>query len=131
MTTTLDLPFQLGEPQQAPGITLWPLFPQRDPACDYVSLDEAAEVARRGRNLMCQFPEVELVQSQVGRPDDGTDPTGFYNIEFSIPLKPEKQWSRGPLLPQAERSKKEPPKSWKDWLRGTAAFVHGGISFSS
>ncbi|HEV3445488.1 MAG TPA: efflux RND transporter permease subunit [Gemmataceae bacterium] len=85
----------------------------------YVSLDEAAEVARRGRSLMCQFPEVELVQSQVGRPDDGTDPTGFYNIEFSIPLKPEKRWSRGPLVPQAARSKMELPKSWKDWFRGS------------
>jgi hypothetical protein len=41
MTTTLDLPFQLGQPQQAGGITMTPLFPLRDPVCDYVSLDEA------------------------------------------------------------------------------------------
>src|SRR4051795_3266424 len=41
MTTTLDLPFQLGLPQQAGGITMTPLFPLRDPVCDYVSLDEA------------------------------------------------------------------------------------------
>ena len=41
MTTTLDLPFQLGQPQQHPGVSLWPLFPLRDPVCDYVSLDEA------------------------------------------------------------------------------------------
>src|SRR4051812_9145559 len=41
MTTTLDLPFQLGLPQQAGGITMTPLFPLRDPVCEYVSLDEA------------------------------------------------------------------------------------------
>src|SRR4051794_2303779 len=41
MTTTLDLPFQLGQPQQAGAITMTPLFPLRDPVCDYVSLDEA------------------------------------------------------------------------------------------
>jgi cobalt-zinc-cadmium resistance protein CzcA len=57
-----------------------------------VSLEEAADKARRARAIMRSYPEVELVQSQVGRPDDGTDPTGYYNVEFSIPLKPEKEW---------------------------------------
>lgn len=41
MTIMLDLPFQLGQPQQAGGITMTPLFPLHDPVCDYVSLDEA------------------------------------------------------------------------------------------
>jgi hypothetical protein len=41
MTTTLELPFQLGEPQTHRGITITPLFPTRDPVCDYVALDEA------------------------------------------------------------------------------------------
>src|SRR5262249_49146361 len=57
-----------------------------------VALPEAADKARRARALMRQFPEVALVASQVGRPDDGTDPTGFYNVEFSIPLRPEENW---------------------------------------
>src|SRR5262249_11324951 len=57
-----------------------------------VSLDESADKARRARAIVRQYEEVELVASQVGRPDDGTDPTGFYNVEFSIPLKPEKDW---------------------------------------
>ncbi|HEV3078214.1 MAG TPA: efflux RND transporter permease subunit [Gemmataceae bacterium] len=83
-----------------------------------VSLDEAANVARKARALICQYPEVEMVQSQVGRPDDGTDPTGFYNVEFSIPLKPEKHWTRGPLVPLKERPA-EPAAGWKDWLRGS------------
>lgn len=43
MTTTLDVPFQLGEPRQVHGITLTPLFPRRDPLCAYVSMDEAFE----------------------------------------------------------------------------------------
>ena len=41
MTTTLDLPFQIGEPQSSGGITITPLFPRHDPVCAYVSLDEA------------------------------------------------------------------------------------------
>jgi cobalt-zinc-cadmium resistance protein CzcA len=57
-----------------------------------VSLEEAAKQAREARAIMRSFPEVALVASQVGRPDDGTDPTGFYNVEFSIPLLPEKEW---------------------------------------
>jgi Cu/Ag efflux pump CusA len=41
------------------------------------------------------FPEVETVVSQQGRPDDGTDATGFFNAEFFAPLKPAKEWRRG------------------------------------
>src|SRR5262249_51351406 len=59
-----------------------------------VALEEVADKARRAREIVRSYPEVALVQSQVGRPDDGTDPTGFYNAEFSIPLKPEKDWPR-------------------------------------
>ena len=36
---------------------------------------------------MRQYPEVELVAAQIGRPDDGTDPTGFYNAEIFVPLQ--------------------------------------------
>jgi cobalt-zinc-cadmium resistance protein CzcA len=57
-----------------------------------ISLEESADKARRARDIFKQYEEIELVASQVGRPDDGTDPTGFYNIEFNIPLKPESQW---------------------------------------
>ena len=38
---------------------------------------------------MKHYPEVETMLCQVGRPDDGTDPTGFYNAEFYVPLKPQ------------------------------------------
>lgn len=57
-----------------------------------VSLEEAADKVRLARSIMGKFPEVEAIMSQVGRPDDGTDPTGFYNAEFFVPLKPSKDW---------------------------------------
>ncbi|HZY88812.1 MAG TPA: efflux RND transporter permease subunit, partial [Gemmataceae bacterium] len=57
-----------------------------------ISLDEAADNARRARAVMRKYPEVLLVASQVGRPDDGTDPCGFYNVEFHVPLRPEGEW---------------------------------------
>jgi cobalt-zinc-cadmium resistance protein CzcA len=57
-----------------------------------INLEDAVAKAELARRIMRQYPEVELIQSQVGRPDDGTDPTGFYNVEFTVPLKPEKEW---------------------------------------
>ncbi len=57
-----------------------------------ISLEDAVDKSRRAREIMRSYPEVELIACQVGRPDDGTDPTGFYNAEFSVPLKPEKEW---------------------------------------
>src|SRR5262249_46825924 len=64
-----------------------------------ISLDEAADKVRIARAIMRSFPEVELVQSQVGRPDDGTDPSGYYNTEYHVPLKPESEW---PLVKEQE-----------------------------
>jgi cobalt-zinc-cadmium resistance protein CzcA len=40
-------------------------------------------------------PEIRTVVSQVGRPDDGTDPSSFYNIEFFAPLLPQDEWRKG------------------------------------
>jgi cobalt-zinc-cadmium resistance protein CzcA len=56
------------------------------------SLENATEVANKARAIMREFPEVELVMSEVGRPDDGTDPSGYSNVEFHVPLKPEDEW---------------------------------------
>ena len=58
------------------------------------SLDEVSRHVRTARAIMRSYPEVMLIQSQVGRPDDGTDPCGFYNAEFSLPLKPESEWPK-------------------------------------
>jgi cobalt-zinc-cadmium resistance protein CzcA len=47
------------------------------------------------RKLIKGFPEAETVISQHGRPDDGTDSTGFFNAEFFVPLKPMEKWRKG------------------------------------
>ncbi|MBV9441076.1 MAG: efflux RND transporter permease subunit, partial [Acidobacteriaceae bacterium] len=49
-------------------------------------------VMDRARIIMASFPEVTQVVSQVGRPDDGTDTTGFFNTEYFIDLTPKEQW---------------------------------------
>jgi heavy metal efflux system protein len=54
--------------------------------------DEGSRVANQARVLLCSFPEVPQCTSQVGRPDDGTDTTGFFNTEFFVDLKPREQW---------------------------------------
>ncbi len=75
-----------------------------------ISLDQSAKYVGRMRSILrgcpedanvpCddahrKYPEVETVVSQLGRPDDGTDVSGFYNIEFFAPLKPFDEWPRG------------------------------------
>jgi cobalt-zinc-cadmium resistance protein CzcA len=49
-------------------------------------------IADRARIILCSFPEVPQCTSQVGRPDDGTDTTGFFNTEYFVDLKPKEQW---------------------------------------
>jgi cobalt-zinc-cadmium resistance protein CzcA len=53
---------------------------------------EGIRVANQARVLLCSFPEVTQCTSQVGRPDDGTDTTGFFNTEYFVDLKPKEQW---------------------------------------
>jgi heavy metal efflux system protein len=53
---------------------------------------EGTRVATQARVLLCSFPEVTQCTSQVGRPDDGTDTTGFFNTEYFADLKPKEQW---------------------------------------
>jgi cobalt-zinc-cadmium resistance protein CzcA len=53
---------------------------------------ESARVAERAREVLCSFPEVPRVVNQIGRPDDGTDTTGFFDMEFFVDLKPKEQW---------------------------------------
>jgi cobalt-zinc-cadmium resistance protein CzcA len=59
------------------------------------SLSHANQAARGARAVFRSFPEVDDVISQTGRPDDGTDATGFFNIEFNVDLKPEAEWPPG------------------------------------
>lgn len=60
-----------------------------------VSLPQSSLYVRRMREILLERPETETVVSQVGRPDDGTDVAGPYNIEFFVPLKPFDTWKRG------------------------------------
>jgi cobalt-zinc-cadmium resistance protein CzcA len=53
---------------------------------------EGIRVADQARVMLASFPEVTVVTSQVGRPDDGTDVTGFFNTEYFVDLKPKEQW---------------------------------------
>jgi heavy metal efflux system protein len=66
-----------------------------------ISLEEGNGYVNRMRKIIMNFPEVETVVSQHGRPQDGTDATGFFNAEFFVPLKPFNQW---------------PPRVYKDDL---------------
>ncbi len=54
--------------------------------------DEGIRVADQARIVLCSFPEVPQCTSQVGRPDDGTDTTGFFNTEYFVDLKPKEDW---------------------------------------
>lgn len=63
-----------------------------------ISLDESVTLANQMRRKLAAYPEVRQVLSQTGRPNDGTDATGFYNIEFHVDIYPEKEW-------ESERSK--------------------------
>lgn len=59
-----------------------------------INLEEAKRLAEEMKAKLREFEEVKFVLNQVGRPNDGTDPTGFFNIEFHIQLHPEKEWKR-------------------------------------
>ncbi len=59
-----------------------------------VNIRESTRLANEMKSALRQFEEVKFVLNQVGRPNDGTDPTGFFNIEFHIQLFPEKEWKR-------------------------------------
>jgi cobalt-zinc-cadmium resistance protein CzcA len=60
-----------------------------------VSLENSDTYVNQMRVLMSKYPEVQSVVSQHGRPDDGTDATGFFNAEFFVPLKPFDAWPPG------------------------------------
>ncbi len=59
------------------------------------SLEAGNEQVNRIRKVIHSYPEVQTVVSQQGRPDDGTDATGFFNAEFFVPLRPMSEWPRG------------------------------------
>lgn len=66
-----------------------------------ISFDESKKISPEVRKVLRSFPEVTIVASEHGRPDDGTDPTGFFNDEFYVGLKPYSQW-KGPYRTKPE-----------------------------
>jgi cobalt-zinc-cadmium resistance protein CzcA len=62
-----------------------------------ISWQEASKIAPQLREILMSYPQVTVVGSELGRPDDGTDPTGFFNCEFYVGLKPydDKAWKQG------------------------------------
>jgi cobalt-zinc-cadmium resistance protein CzcA len=59
-----------------------------------ISFEEASKIAPQIRAILMSYPQVTVVGSELGRPDDGTDPTGFFNCEFYVGLQPynDKTW---------------------------------------
>jgi cobalt-zinc-cadmium resistance protein CzcA len=72
------------------------------------SLENVGRDCRVARSIMGSYPEVSTVVSELGRPDDGTDPTGFYNAEFFVPMRPQKEWL--PIMVEQE--------GWRRWIYG-------------
>ena len=66
-----------------------------------ISFEESRKIAPQVRQILRSFPEVTVVASEHGRPDDGTDPTGFFNVEFFVGLKPYREW-KGAYRTKAE-----------------------------
>jgi cobalt-zinc-cadmium resistance protein CzcA len=60
---------------------------------DYsMNLDKSVEISKQARDIVMRFPQVQYCVSQTGRPDNGTDVTGYYNNEFDILMYPAVDW---------------------------------------
>ncbi len=66
-----------------------------------ISFEESSKISPRVRAILRSFPEVTIVANEHGRPDDGTDPTGFFNDEFYVGLRPYREW-KGKYRTKAE-----------------------------
>ena len=69
-----------------------------------ISYEEASKFAPQIRDILLKYPQVTEVGSELGRPDDGTDPTGFFNCEFYVGLKPynDAVWKKSSIHNKAE-----------------------------
>jgi cobalt-zinc-cadmium resistance protein CzcA len=69
-----------------------------------ISFEESAKIAPQIRTILMSYPQVTDVGSELGRPDDGTDPTGFFNVEFYVGLRPynDKTWKAGQIHTKEE-----------------------------
>jgi cobalt-zinc-cadmium resistance protein CzcA len=72
-----------------------------------ISFEESAKFAPKIRDLLMQYPQVTTVASELGRTDDGTDPTGFFNCEFYVGLLPygDKAWNKSSIHTKEQLAK--------------------------
>ena len=68
-----------------------------------ISFSYANRLADQMRMVFRKYPEVTTVVSQLGRPDDGTDATSYFNCEFFVNLKPREEWRKGMTKPELVR----------------------------
>jgi cobalt-zinc-cadmium resistance protein CzcA len=98
----------------------------------HVSLDGVADPCRKARAIMGspEFPEVESVVMQAGRPDDGTDPGGFNNVEFFVPLRPARDWPevKRPNGQLKRRTRQEIVEDMRAELNGRLPGIEWGFS---
>jgi len=98
----------------------------------HVSLQAVAEPVRKAREIMSsiKYPEIQAIMVQAGRPDDGTDPGGFNNVEFFVPMRPEKDW---PVVDRPNgvhkvRTRQEIVADLSDELNNTMPGIEWGFS---
>ncbi|WP_316747323.1 CusA/CzcA family heavy metal efflux RND transporter [Pedobacter gandavensis] len=77
-----------------------------------ISLEETKKLSNELRKIFLSFEEVKQVMSQTGRPNDGTDATGFYNMEFHVDIYPKKEWKRKQTKEQLIERMQEKLKSF-------------------
>ena len=82
--------------------------------------DEARRIAEHARLIFASYPEVTDVVDQIGRPDDGTDWTGFFDSEYNVNLKPKEQWR-----PQFHQNKDELIDAMDKELEKTPGVIWG------
>jgi cobalt-zinc-cadmium resistance protein CzcA len=96
----------------------------------HVSLDAVSDPVRKAREVMSsgEYPEIAAIMVQAGRPDDGTDPGSFNNVEFFVPLRPERDW---PVVerPDGQRKRRTRQEITAD-LRGELQRKLPGIEWS-
>ncbi|ACN98521.1 cation efflux system protein [Sulfurihydrogenibium azorense Az-Fu1] len=72
-----------------------------------ISLKKSYENAKEVRDILLSFPEVQQVEFQVGRPEDGTDPSGPFNSEYFVKLKDYDKWTRNITKEELEKEIRE------------------------
>jgi len=100
LATMAALPFLGGEfmPKLEEG-NLW----VRASMPNTISFTYSNQLSDQMRTIMKRYPEVTTVVSQLGRPDDGTDPVSYFNCDFFVNLKPQDEWPSGMSKPELIR----------------------------